>query len=119
MLNIEIKLGFDWSIPLATYLNHEIENMYEDDDFLYTNNNVKLIIMAQEVPSLEENNQDKKINKNKTYKIKECVICLINSPNVLFCDCGHICVCEKCSEIKHFDTCPICKTENTILRIIE
>ena len=55
MLNIEIRLSFDWSIPLATYLNHEIENMYENDDFLYTNN-VKLIIMPQEVSSLEENN---------------------------------------------------------------
>ena len=85
--------------------------MYEDDDFLYTNNNVKLIIMAQEMLYLEKNKHNEKINKNKTYKIKECVICLINSPNVLFCDCGHICVCEKCSEIKHFDTCPICKTE--------
>ena len=118
-MNTEIKLCWDWSISLSNYLRNEIENMYEDDDFLYTNNNVKLIVMAQEVLYLEKNKHNKKINKNKTYKIKECVICLINSPNVLFCDCGHICVCEKCSEIKHFDTCPICKTENTILRIIE
>ena len=119
MLDIEIKLGWNWSIPLGNYLRNEIENMYEDDDFHYTNNNVKLIIMAQEVPSLENHKHNKKINKNKTYKIKECVICLVNLPNVLFCNCGHICLCEKCSEIKCFDTCPIFKTENTTLRIIE
>ena len=39
--------------------------------------------------------------------------------NVLFCNCGHICVCEKCIEIKRLTKCPVCKTENTILRIIE
>ena len=118
-LNKEIKLVWDSSMPLGHYLDYEIENMYEDDNFLYTNNNVKLVIMAQEVSFLEKNNQIKKINNKKTYKIKECVICLTNPPNVLFCDCGHICLCEKCSEMKRFDKCPICKTKKTILRIIE
>ena len=70
MLDIEIKLGWDWSIPLGNYLRNEVENMYEDDDFLYTNNNVKLIIMAQEVSSLEENNQIKKSIKIKHTKSK-------------------------------------------------
>ena len=123
MLDIEIKLGWHGdhirARPLFQSLRDEIENIYEDDDFLYTNNNVKLVIMAQEVSSLEKHKHNKKINKNKTYKIKECVICLVNSPNVLFCNYGHICLCEKCSEIECFDTSPICKTENTILRIIE
>ena len=64
-------------------------------------------------------NKKRIINAEQTFKEDECVICLTEPPNVLFCNCGHICVCEKCSEIKHFDTCPICKTENTILRIIE
>ena len=126
-IDIEIKLGWHGdhirTIPLYESIENEIENIYEDDDFdgffLYTNNNVKLVIIAQERPSLEENNEIKKININKIYKIKECVICLTNPPNVLFCDCGHICICEKCIEIKHFDKCPICKTKKTILRIIE
>ena len=59
------------------------------------------------------------INEIKTYKTDECVICLENKTNVLFCNCGHICVCEKCIEIKRLTKCPVCKTENTILRIIE
>ena len=59
------------------------------------------------------------INEIKTYKINECVICLENKANVLFCNCGHICVCEKCIEIKRLTKCPVCKTENTTLRIIE
>ena len=57
------------------------------------------------------------INEIKMYKTDECVICLENKTNVLFCLCGHICICEKCNEIKKLNSCPVCKTEN-ILRII-
>ena len=58
------------------------------------------------------------INEIKTYKTDECVICLENKTEVLFCNCGHVCVCEKCIEIKRLTKCPVCKTENNILRII-
>ena len=67
----------------------------------------------------EEDDVIKTINEIKTYKTDECVICLENKNNILFCNCGHICVCEKCIEIKRLTKCPVCKTENTILRIIE
>ena len=56
------------------------------------------------------------INDFKTFKVEQCVICLENILNVLFCNCGHICICESCK--KEFTNCPICKKENTILRII-
>ena len=59
------------------------------------------------------------INAEKTFKIDECVVCMECISNVLFCECGHICLCEKCIEIKQFNRCPICKTDITILRIIE
>ena len=58
------------------------------------------------------------INEGKTFKNDLCTICLEKIPNVLFCLCGHICICEKCNEIKKLNSCPICKTENNILRII-
>ena len=35
-------------------------------------------------------NTDNKINANQTFKSNECVICVTNQPNVLFCNCGHI-----------------------------
>ena len=59
------------------------------------------------------------INAEKTFEIDECVVCMECKPTVLFCDCGHICLCEKCIEIKQLNRCPICKTDITILRIIE
>ena len=58
------------------------------------------------------------INKYKIFKLEECAICLEKEPKVLFCDCGHICICKKCI-LNRFDNCPVCKKENTILRIIE
>ena len=72
------------------------------------------------IPINENNNEGIiPINEEKTFKNDLCTICLERIPNVLFCNCGHICVCEKCIEIKRLTKCPVCKTENTILRIIE
>ena len=69
---------------------------------------------------LTYNNNNKIINAEKTFKENECVICLTNPPNILFCNCEHLCVCKECSKTgESLEKCPICKTENTILRIIE
>ena len=60
------------------------------------------------------------INAEKTFKEDNCVICLTNPPNILYCNCGHQVLCEECSKTgESLENCPICKTENTILRIIE
>ena len=58
------------------------------------------------------------INDFKTFKEDQCVICLEEEPKVLFCNCGHLCICKKCASHK-YDNCPVCKKENMILRIIE
>ena len=60
----------------------------------------------------------KSTNNYKTFKSDQCAICLEEKPKVLFCKCGHICICKKCTSHRH-DNCPVCKEENTILRIIE
>ena len=62
--------------------------------------------------------EDFPINDSRTFKLEHCVICLEKEPKVLFCNCGHLCICEKCL-VRRFDNCPVCKKENTILRIIE
>ena len=66
-------------------------------------------------PSESEEDEIEPINDIKTFKHDLCTICLERIPNVLFCLCGHICICEKCNEIKNLNSCPICKTENNIL----
>ena len=50
-------------------------------------------------PDSDDNNDEEKeelsINDFKTFKLEECVICLEKEPKVLFCNCGHLCICEK------------------------
>ena len=58
------------------------------------------------------------INVEQIFKSDECVICLNNPSNVLFCNCGHICICEECEKTRSLKNCPICKIENQIKRII-
>ena len=66
------------------------------------------------------NNNKKIINAEKFFKEDECVICLTNPPNILFCNCGYLCLCVECSKTgESLEKCPICKTGNTNLRIIE
>ena len=72
--------------------------------------------------SEEENEEESKeepiINTDKSFKSDECVMCLINPPNVLFCNCGHLCICVECDKTKRLKNCPICKTETTSKRTI-
>ena len=75
-------------------------------------------IRRAEAEEEEEEEEDFPINDSKTFKLEQCVICLEKEPKVLFCNCGHICICNECL-VKKLDNCPVCKTENTILRIIE
>ena len=56
------------------------------------------------------------INASHSFKSNECVICLTNPPNVFFCNCGHLCLCSECERKKISNKCPICKTENEIIR---
>ena len=62
---------------------------------------------------------EEKINSSQSFKSDECVICLTNQPNILFCNCGHICICKECGKRIKNKECPVCKTKNTILRLIE
>ena len=67
----------------------------------------------------DEEEEEEVINDTKTFKTENCIICIENGPNILFCNCGHLCICNNCLEFKKLSKCPVCKTENTILRIIE
>ena len=59
------------------------------------------------------------INLPKCFKSPDCIVCLTGKPTVVFCNCGHIPICSECSKIKKFTECPVCKTLNEIVRIIE
>ena len=99
-------------IVLTTYYDF----YHEDYDFYFwalaeLEQNNELILSSHE--------ETKIINPYKIFKSEECIICLENQPIILFCNCGHISICTECYKLKSLSACPICKTENEIIRTLE
>ena len=56
---------------------------------------------------------------SKTFKEDTCVVCMVNSTNILYCNCGRLVVCEKCfNKLDNKNKCLKCREENTIIRKI-
>ena len=108
---------FEHNINYLSYLNQEVDKYKKCKirmvPFVPFNVRVEFYIAVK-------NNLNKKpINSIQTFKSEECVICLTNPPKVLFCNCGHLCLCVECNKMKTLKTCPVCKTENEIIRMLE
>ena len=108
---------FEHNINYLSYLNQEADKYKKRKicmvPFVPFNVRVEFYI------GVKTNLNKKPINSIQTFKSDECVICLTNPPQVLFCNCGHIPICIECYKLKSLSACPVCKTENTILRVIE
>ena len=76
-----------------------------------------LVIIRERTP-LAEIEDIEITNEEKTFKEEECSICLNNKPNVLFCNCGHVCICNQCLSSIQKKKCPICKMLSNIIRIV-
>ena len=87
-------------------VSHEIEELENNNELL----------VSHEIPPPEK---PKIINLFKIFKSDECIICMDNKPDILFCNCGHLCECEGCYKIKTLSICPVCKMDNEIIRMIE
>ena len=115
-----LKVGLKTYYDFENYENYitsieELEENGELDSELIINRLNQGSVTFQESDDEEENI----INSSQTFKTDECVICLTNPPHVLYCNCGHLSICKECDKIKTLSSCPVCKTENTILRLIE
>ena len=62
---------------------------------------------------------DISINSNTVFHFDNCLICSISPPKVLFCNCGHLCICMDCYRKYNKKQCVSCRMLNTIVRIIE
>ena len=79
-------------------------DFYDADYDLYFNVLAELeqnneLIVSHTEPILEK---PKVINLFKIFKSDECIICMTNEPNILFCNCGHVSYCLNCYKIKSF-----------------
>ena len=123
--DIEVEVDFfapTFSFDLIKNNINDIVNSMEDNRVWFMNEleeGVRLTVAKIEMLGEGEIINTKSTNGEKTFRQEKCVICLEEIPNVLFCLCGHICICEKCKELGELNFCPVCKKENTILRIIE
>ena len=96
---------------------------------------ITLIYDPQEIQQIEEDRQTEieelqnrieeleklkpNINNNKKCKKEDiCCICLTSPSNILFTDCGHLCICENCDSKLSETKCPLCRTEVTQQKII-
>ena len=69
--------------------------------------------------------EDLRVNIRSTRE-DMCCVCLTKPPNVMFSNCGHLCLCEECNDRlngnHNFEEgnlkCPMCRTEVTKQRII-
>ena len=61
----------------------------------------------------EEEREEPVINTTQSFKSDECAISLTIPPHVLFCNCGHLCLCVESEEVESLVVCPVYKTENT------
>ena len=55
---------------------------------------------------------------NKCIKSDTCCICLTSPSNIIFTDCGHMCICDSCNENIIELKCPLCRTLITQPRLI-
>ena len=95
---------------ISTYVN------VEEEDYLILGGNSIDLRRDPVIQNETTNNEARIINSSLSFKSDECVICLTNPPNVFYCNCGHLCLCSECERKKLSNKCPICKTENEIIR---
>ena len=117
----------DLKIILSTSYDFD----HEDYDFyFYTISNLEEngeLIISHTEPTFEDEEEEEEptpekpkiINLFKIFNSEECIICMDNKPNILFCNCGHLCECEGCYKIKTPSICPVCKMDNEIIRMLE
>ena len=77
----------------------------------------KIILTVTRMKLLDEIRREK-LNTIRTFKDEDCVICINTKPNILFCDCGHTCICEECYIALEDNKCPKCRSKNKVIRKI-
>ena len=97
---------------------------YTDHDWIYEEECPEMLTIIQERLTIppqhrEQMANEKQLNKGKTFKEDKCMVCIDKEPNILFCKCGHLCVCEECfDKLGDETTCIKYREINMIVRKI-
>ena len=94
------------------YLNFEVEGNFN----IY----IKVLVKWwEDYNSEEEDDSEDEEPARKTITEPECIICFEKTPNMLYLECLHVCVCNVCDGKGRFNKCPLCrtKTKNQKIRL--
>ena len=88
------------------------ENKYDDNFNIEGDFFVCTDVAAMIIPDYDSNDEDVYDNiVKKTITESECIICFEKTPNMLYTDCLHLCVCNSCDRKGKFTKCPMCRTK--------
>ena len=88
------------------------ENKYDDNFDIESDFFVSIEINAMVILDYDSNDEDEDDKPiRKTITESECVICFENKPNMLYLECMHLCVCNRCDGKGKFHKCPMCRTK--------
>ena len=119
--DIEIEVDPDTSIiTIGNLLKDRIDNMPDDRFSLDEDIKTGVTLTVVKIEKLKEwKDSQKSIKINlSTFKDDVCVICIETKPNVLFCNCGHLIICESCYDKLENNKCPKCREFNKTIRIL-
>ena len=86
------------------YSNFEVEGNFN----IYIKVSVK---WWEDYNSEEEDEDEDEEPARKTITEPECIICFEKTPNMLYLECMHLCVCNVCDGKGKFYKCPMCRTK--------
>ena len=128
--NIRSGLNFVSFIPYDDVDYRELENPFEiyievvQEYVLLRVNEFESVNGLESVNELEsedelewedELEEDKApVAVSKPFHSDQCVVCLLEKPELLFINCLHRCVCLKCEEKSPLRICPSCRTDISI-----
>ena len=88
------------------------ENKYDDNFDIEGDFFVSIEVNAMVITDYDSNDEDEDDKPmQKTITESECVICFENKPNMLYLECMHLCVCNRCDGRGKFRKCPMCRTK--------
>ena len=116
--DIEIEIKFQTPISVIEELILNCINNMDDNHFLIDTDIKKGVTLTVAKIELLKETRENKINNIKTYEDDSCIICAELKPNVLFCNCGHLVLCEECYGKLSGNKCPKCRQFNEMIRKI-
>ena len=98
------------------------ENKYYSNFEVEGNFNIYIKVLVkwwEDYNSEEEDDSEDEEPARKTITEPECIICFEKTPNMLYLECLHVCVCNVCDGKGRFNKCPLCrtKTKNQKIRL--